>query len=237
MESNRGSIHLIPVPLSGSDTGYLAKEAIEVAQNINHFMVENAKSARNFLKSINHPIPLQQIEVETISENNKQNWLWVKEKAKLGLNVGILSEAGLPAVADPGSEIIKSAHFDGYKVVTHSGPNSMIMALMASGMNGQRFTFHGYLPAKKEELREKLISIIKNMAKSDYTNIFMETPYRNKQVLEMLINNVPQHFLLSISNNLHTVNEVNICMSIQKWKLQDINKYINAPTIFCLSKI
>ena len=119
MESNRGSIHLIPVPLSGSDTGYLAKEAIEVAQNINHFMVENAKSARNFLKSINHPIPLQQIEVETISENNKQNWLWVKEKAKLGLNVGILSEAGLPAVADPGSEIIKSAHFDGYKVVTH----------------------------------------------------------------------------------------------------------------------
>ena len=237
MESNRGSIHLIPVPLSGSDTGYLAKEAIEVAQNINHFMVENAKSARNFLKSINHPTPLQQIEVETISENNKQNWLWVKEKAKLGLNVGILSEAGLPAVADPGSEIIKSAHFDGYKVVTHSGPNSMIMALMASGMNGQRFTFHGYLPAKKEELREKLISIIKNMAKSDYTNIFMETPYRNKQVLEMLINNVPQHFLLSISNNLHTVNEVNICMSIQKWKLQDINKYINAPTIFCLSKI
>lgn len=237
MESNRGSIHLIPVPLSGSDTGYLAKEAIEVAQNINHFMVENAKSARNFLKSINHPIPLQQIEVETISENNKQNWLWVKEKAKLGLNVGILSEAGLPAVADPGSEIIKSAHFDGYKVVTHSGPNSMIMALMASGMNGQRFTFHGYLPAKKEELREKLISIIKNMAKSDYTNIFMETPYRNKQVLEMLINNVPQHFLLSLSNNLHTVNEVNICMSIQKWKLQDINKYINAPTIFCLSKI
>lgn len=237
MESNRGSIHLIPVPLSGSDTGYLAKEAIEVAQNINHFMVENAKSARNFLKSINHPIPLQQIEVETISENNKQNWLWVKEKAKLGLNVGILSEAGLPAVADPGSEIIKSAHFDGYKVVTHSGPNSMIMALMASGMNGQRFTFHGYLPAKKEELREKLITIIKNMAKSDYTNIFMETPYRNKQVLEMLINNVPQHFLLSLSNNLHTVNEVNICMSIQKWKLQDINKYINAPTIFCLSKI
>jgi len=237
MESNRGSIHLIPVPLSGSDTGYLAKETIEVAQNINHFMVENAKSARNFLKSINHPIPLQQIEVETISENNKQNWLWVKEKAKLGLNVGILSEAGLPAVADPGSEIIKSAHFDGYKVVTHSGPNSMIMALMASGMNGQRFTFHGYLPAKKEELREKLISIIKNMAKSDYTNIFMETPYRNKQVLEMLINNVPQHFLLSISNNLHTANEVNICMSIQKWKLQDINKYINAPTIFCLSKI
>ena len=237
MESNRGSIHLIPVPLSGSDTGYLAKEAIEAAQNINHFMVENAKSARNFLKSINHPTPLQQIEVETISENNKQNWLWVKEKAKLGLNVGILSEAGLPAVADPGSEIIKSAHFDGYKVVTHSGPNSMIMALMASGMNGQRFTFHGYLPAKKEELREKLISIIKNMAKSDYTNIFMETPYRNKQVLEMLINNVPQHFLLSISNNLHTVNEVNICMSIQKWKLQDITKYINAPTIFCLSKI
>jgi len=75
------------------------------------------------------------------------------------------------------------------------------------------------------------------MAKSDYTNIFMETPYRNKQVLEMLINNVPQHFLLSISNNLHTANEVNICMSIQKWKLQDINKYINAPTIFCLSKI
>ncbi|HOJ89633.1 MAG TPA: SAM-dependent methyltransferase [Saprospiraceae bacterium] len=237
MESNRGSIHLIPVPLSGSDTGYLAKEAIEVAQNINHFMVENAKSARNFLKSINHPIPLQQIEVETISENNKQNWLWVKEKAKLGLNVGILSEAGLPAVADPGSEIIKSAHFDGYKVVTHSGPNSMIMALMASGMNGQRFIFHGYLPAKKEELREKLITIIKNMAKSDYTNIFMETPYRNKQVLEMLINNVPQHFLLSLSNNLHTANEVNICMSIQKWKLQDINKYINAPTIFCLSKI
>lgn len=237
MESNRGSIHLIPVPLSGSDTGYLAKEAIDVAQNINHFMVENAKSARNFLKSINHPIPLQQIEVETISENNKQNWLWVKEKAKLGLNVGILSEAGLPAVADPGSEIIKSAHFDGYKVVTHSGPNSMIMALMASGMNGQRFIFHGYLPAKKEELREKLISIIKNMAKSDYTNIFMETPYRNKQVLEMLINNVPQHFLLSLSNNLHTANEVNICMSIQKWKLQDINKYINAPTIFCLSKI
>ncbi|MBK7467519.1 MAG: SAM-dependent methyltransferase [Saprospiraceae bacterium] len=162
METKNSALHLIPVPLTGSTTSYLSTESIETAHKITHFIVENAKSARQFLKSINHPTPLQSIEIEIITDKPKENWQWVKSILEKGLDVGILSEAGLPAVADPGNEIVKIAHQNLCKVITHSGPNSMITALMASGMNGQQFIFHGYLPAKKEQLREKLIQIVKS---------------------------------------------------------------------------
>ncbi len=236
METKNSALHLIPVPLTGSTTSYLSTESIETAHKIIHFIVENAKSARQFLKSINHPTPLQSIEIEIITDKPKENWQWVKSILEKGLDVGILSEAGLPAVADPGNEIVKIAHQNLCKVITHSGPNSMITALMASGMNGQQFIFHGYLPAKKEQLREKLIQIVKSHNYPNFTHIFMETPYRNKQVMEIIFNNVPNSYLLSISANLHTKDEINYCKTIAQWKVFDSSIFLDAPAIFCFTK-
>lgn len=230
------TIHLIPVPLTGSNIGFLAPESIHTAHLINHFIVENAKSARQFLKAITHPTPLQSIEIEVLTEKTNENWSWVKNQLDAGHDIALLSEAGLPAVADPGSGIIKMAHQNGIRVITHAGPNSMMMALMGSGMNGQQFIFHGYLPAKKEQLREKLIQISKQISQLNYTHIFMETPYRNKQVFEILFSNIPNAYLLSVSSNLHTDRESNQCKTIGQWKTTDISKHLDAPSIFCLAK-
>ncbi len=232
----KGSLHLIPVPLSGGDISQLSASGIKMAQKIHHFFAENPKSARKFISLIHHPSKQAEIEVYPMDENSLTEDLqklqaWIEQ----GLDIGIVSEAGLPCIADPGKKYVEWAHQRAVKVIAYPGPNSMMMALMASGLNGQEFQFHGYLPRKKEELRNKLHLLIKICSNHKASQIFMETPYRNKALMEVLLKDLPPNFLLSVSINLGTEKQFSITQTILQWRKKDIEFIHDSPAIFIIS--
>ncbi len=230
-------IHLLPVPLSGAKIDQLSPDSIAASRNLRHFLAERPKTARKYLKNIEHPLPQSELEVRDLSnENEEGNLLWISELSKKNIDIGLLSEAGLPCVADPGYNIVRFAHRNNIDVIPYSGPNSMIMALMASGLNGQEFCFHGYLPRKKDELKVKINELINLCNKSAMTHIFMETPYRNISLVEFLIQHLPADFLLSISCSLGNTQQNIKTMKVNQWK--NINcEYLNdAPSVFLIQK-
>jgi 16S rRNA (cytidine1402-2'-O)-methyltransferase len=232
-----GNLYLIPVPLSGGDDRSLSLQAIDAAHSLTHFVVERAKPARAFIKSIKHPHPLQEIIIHEMPEKPDDVFfkMIIGELLK-GIDMGLLSEAGLPCVADPGFEIVNLAHQNNIKVIPFAGPNSMLMALMASGMNGQQFHFHGYLPAKKEMLRDKLIKLINEIKKTDTTQIFMETPYRNKQVLEIVKSIIPAEMSFCVASALSTSDQIIQTKKIKDWKQEEFLVHYDRPAIFILGK-
>jgi 16S rRNA (cytidine1402-2'-O)-methyltransferase len=232
-----GNLYLIPVPLSGGDVNSLSSQSIEIAHSLTHFVVERAKPARAFLKSIKHPIPLQEIIIHEMPETNDTYFhKMIIREILSGINMGLVSEAGLPCIADPGYEIVSLAHQHKIKVIPFSGPNSMMMALMASGMDGQQFRFHGYLPAKKEMLREQLIKIVSEIKKTGITQIFMETPYRNKQVLEMVKTIIPAELNFCVASSLLSVDQIIMTKRIREWKKDEFIVHFDKPSIFILGR-
>lgn len=230
-------LHLIPVPIAGGNLNSLSESSLEAARSLRHFVVERAKTARAYLKLIEHPTPINLIEIFEIPPKDES--LFYQEMLNLlknGTPLGMVSEAGMPCVADPGFLLVSKAHQNGIPVFPYPGPNSILMALMASGFNGQEFHFHGYLPAKKEELRHKLIWILNEIRKSHATHIFMETPYRNKQILELILTHIPSDMKLCIASNLTSPDQVIESRLIKKWNLQDLVKYYDSPSIYLLSK-
>ncbi len=232
-----GNLYLIPVPLSGGEAISLSLQSIEVTHTLTHFVVERAKPARAFLKSIKHPIPLQEIIIHEMPEKPDAVFhkMIIHEILK-GVNMGLVSEAGLPCIADPGFEIVNLAYQHKIKVIPFSGPNSMMMALMASGLNGQQFQFHGYLPAKKEMLRDKLIKLVNEIKKTGITQIFMETPYRNKQVLEMVKHNIPADLNFCVASNLSSADQNIQTKKIREWKEEEFMVHYDRPAIFIIGK-
>ena len=198
---SKAALYLIPVPLSGGDISSLSPDSVEAARHLNIFVAERAKSARQFLKSIRHPTPLNEIIIyeypqKTDPDFEKNIIILLLE----GASIGLVSEAGVPCIADPGFELVSMAQDQDIRVVPFAGPNSIVIALMASGFSGQQFCFHGYLPAKKEFLRTKLIQISQDLKKTNTAQIFIETPYRNKQVLEVVKNNITPEIKLCIAS-------------------------------------
>jgi 16S rRNA (cytidine1402-2'-O)-methyltransferase len=233
----QASIHLIPVPLSGASTDQLSKEGVEAAKSLTLFVVERAKSARQFLKSIQHPTPLLQIEVLEIPPSETRDFFKEIIREVLGgKSIGVLSEAGMPCIADPGYELVRMAHQNDIPVIPHSGPNSMLLALMASGFSGQSYHFHGYLPAKKEALREQVIKLIAVLKKTGIPQIFMETPYRNKQVLEILLSHVPADIELSVASHLGNPQQHIHTRPIKEWTEAHCKMHFDLPSIFILGK-
>lgn len=233
----QSSLHLLPVPLSGASVNQLSIEAIEAGKSLNMFVVERAKTARHFLKSIQHPLPLAQIEVFEIPM--KDTHIFFKDiisRILDGQSFGLLSEAGMPCIADPGHELVKMAHQKEIPVRPYAGPNSMLMALMASGFSGQNFQFHGYLPAKREALREEVIKLVTTLKKTGIPQIFMETPYRNKQVLEMLLSHVPGDIELSVSSQLGNAQQCIQTRPIRDWTEAFSKLHYELPSVFILGK-
>lgn len=232
-----GKLYLIPVPLSGGEVESLSADSIHQAHTLTNFVVERAKPARAFLKSILHPVSLQQIEIHQIPE--KYDALFFKmiiEEIRRGKDMGLLSEAGLPCIADPGADLVQLAHKHQIKVVPYPGPNSMMMALMASGLDAQQFQFHGYLPAKKDLLRDQLIRLINEIKKTGTTQIFMETPYRNKQVLEMIKHNIPADFHFCVASSLSTKGQIILTKKIKDWKEEELKLHYDRPAVFLIGK-
>jgi 16S rRNA (cytidine1402-2'-O)-methyltransferase len=215
-EHSRGTLYLIPVALGGNNAAALTPLAtIETAHKLRTFIAESAKPARAFLKSIAHPRPLQELRFHTLDEHTR-DVAPLLELLLAGEDCGLMSEAGAPAVADPGSALVRQAHRTGIRVVPLAGPSSILLALMASGMDGQHFAFHGYLPVERAE-RARTLREIEARA-SDATQIFIETPYRNDALLSALFQNCRDDTLLCIAADLTLPTEFVSARAIAEWK-------------------
>jgi 16S rRNA (cytidine1402-2'-O)-methyltransferase len=180
-----GSLYLIPVPLGPTSDGALPQEVVATTRRIKDFVVEDLKTARAVLKALEHPSPLREIGMRELNEHTAASDVpALLEPALQGRDLGLMSEAGCPAVADPGSALVELAHRRGVRVIPLVGPSSILMALMASGMNGQRFAFHGYLPAREPDRLEALKKLETTSKKQKSVEIFIETPYRNTPMLD-----------------------------------------------------
>ena len=189
-----GTLYLIPVPLgNGPADLVLLPEVRTLACRIEDFVVENAKTARAMLKAMGHPKPLREIRIAELNEHTPPADIPpLLEPALQGRILGLMSEAGCPAVADPGSALVEIAHRMGIRVVPLVGPSSILLALMASGMNGQNFAFHGYLPARDPERLHALKRLESASRSARCVQIFIETPYRNEAMLASCLQLAPE---------------------------------------------
>lgn len=228
-------LYLIPSLLGESDFHrVLPKYNIEIVEQLQIFVVENEKSARRFIKTILPNKKQSELEIHILNKNTTAEELY--ELAQLfdrKESIGIISEAGLPAIADPGANLVELAHKRNVQVIPLVGPSSILMALMASGMNGQKFMFHGYLPIDKFERKKAIQKLEIESKKNNCTQIFMETPYRNNQLLEDLIKFCHPSTQVCIALNLSLDDELIIRLNIKDWaqKKADFHK---KPAIFLL---
>lgn len=228
-------LFLIPNVLSGGDwQNVLPVSVFNVLGETRYFIVEDIRTVRRFLKHINRDVNIDALTFFELNKFTRPGDLpGFLEPAERGFNIGIVSEAGCPCIADPGAEIVKIAHRKGIQVVPLVGPSSVLLALMASGLNGQNFAFNGYLPVKPHE-RAKAISALEKKARIEAgTQIFIETPYRNQQLVADLLKTCQPTTLLCIAANLTGEDEFVVTKSIGEWKntVPDLNKQ---PTIFLL---
>ncbi len=227
-----GLIHLIPLPIHKEDEfnmDLISPIIKETINNLNYFVVENIRTSRRFIKKINPSFNIDSTKFVILDKRSDKKIInRIIDDLKTGVSVGVMSEAGCPGIADPGQELCNLAHIHNIKIKPLIGPSSIIMALMSSGLNGQKFTFHGYLPIQKKERINK----IKQISKINGSHIFIETPYRNDQLLNDLINNIkPTNKKLTIAIDITGENEKIITKSIDQWKEFEIN-IKKQPTIF-----
>ena len=214
-----GRIYLIPVTLGGDDfLRVIPGKVISLTMELRHFIVEDIRSARRYLRMIDREFPIDETHFYELNEHTTEseitNYL---DPAIKGYDMGIMSEAGLPGVADPGAMAIALAHRKGLTVSPLSGPSSIIMALISSGLNGQNFTFNGYLPVKPAERAAKLRELEK-VAGTGVAQIFMETPYRNQKMLETILSTCRSDTLLCIAADISLPTESVKTKRIALWK-------------------
>jgi len=215
-----GVLYLVPVTLGGEDVlSWLPPATIDAARALRSFIAEDAKSARRFLKAIGHPGPLQELTIRLLNEHTKNEVIELLLAPLLsGVDCGLMSEAGCPAVADPGAKLVRHAHAAGIRIEPLVGPSSILLALMASGMNGQRFTFHGYLPVDGSACAAGIRQLDGQCAEA--TQIFIETPYRNDRLLKALLANCRGDTLLCIAADLTLPTSMVATRTIAEWKKQ-----------------
>ncbi|MEJ5962427.1 SAM-dependent methyltransferase [Pedobacter immunditicola] len=234
----KGTLYLVPVPLAENAAAKtFTPFLVETINAIDTYIVENEKTARKFLKEAGLRLPQSELVIHDYGKHKRASSLvpYFKE-LMTGKDVGLMSEAGCPGIADPGADIVAEAHRRGITVVPLVGPNSILLALMASGFNGQSFTFHGYLPINKEE-RAKRIKELENIAeKQKQTQMFMETPFRNNALLEDVLKSAAPQTLLCIASNLTSETEFVKTLSVGQWRQEKIDLH-KKPTIFLLYRL
>jgi len=230
-----GILYLIPNTLGESElASVLPAINAEIIKNTRVFITENIRTARRFLKKVDRNINIDDLTFYVLDEHtNPEDTLDYLDGALSGTDIGLISEAGTPCIADPGAIIVRRAHKSGIKVVPLIGPNSILLALMASGFNGQSFQFHGYLPIPSSERIQRIREIEKQAWKQDQTQVFIETPYRNMAMLESLLKACKEETELCIACNISLHDEFIMTLPIRDWKNKspDIHK---KPSIFLL---
>ncbi|MFN7086775.1 MAG: SAM-dependent methyltransferase [Burkholderiales bacterium] len=235
MSGAAGRLYLMPVGLGGEDTpAVLSGALLQTLYGLRHFIAENPKTARQFLKAAGYPHALATADIRTLNEHTPDTQLpQLLTPLREGKDCGLLAEAGCPAVADPGAALVRLAHEHGIRVVPLVGPSAVLLALMASGMNGQRFAFHGYLPVDKAARKTKLLELERLAEQQDATQIFIEAPYRNQAVLQAMLETCNADTLLCLATDITLATETIATRRIAAWKKNppDINR---RPTVFLL---
>lgn len=231
-----GTLYLIPVPLGPTPPQEsLPANVLNVIRPLKHFVVEQAKTARAFLKAAGTDTPLQELQLTELNEHTKDDALdRLLAPLRNGEDVGLLSEAGCPAVADPGANLVALAQKESIRVVPLIGPSSLLLALMASGLNGQRFAFQGYLPAKEADRTKTLCDLENESRKRQQTQLFIETPYRNRQMFDSILQSCRPGTRLAIATDLTLPGESVLTRTIAQWKKQTPPEIERRPTVFLL---
>jgi len=235
--STKGILYLIPCGLC-QDNPLLHLPALigETAAQLTEFIVEDERTARRFLKALHYPHSFNDIVFHILNKHTSEQEIpSFLDSIYKGKSVGVISEAGLPCIADPGAVVVRIAHMNGIRVVPLSGPSSILLALMSSGLNGQSFAFHGYLPIDPKERSRKIQSLEKTAMQTGQTQIFMETPYRNGKLFEDILRNCSSLTMIGIASDLTSSGEFIATRTVEEWKK---NQWIatKTPTIFIIGK-
>ena len=234
---NQGSIFIIPSQISNeSSVNMINNQLIEVVKSLEFFVVENIRTARRFIKKLDHNKNIDKITFFLLNKHNKFDFQSeILKTLTEKKNIGILSENGYPCVADPGSMILKFAHEKNIKVIPLIGPSSIILALSSSGLNGQKFSFFGYLSIDTANRKKEIHLAQKKVIRNDQTQIFIETPFRNQKTFEDLIKNCDENLHLCCAVNLTSHHEIIHTKKIGHWK-KTIFKLPKQPAIFLIGK-
>lgn len=231
-----GTLYLIPVPLGPvSPETQLHPAVLATIRPLTHFVVEQAKTARAFLKAAGTDTPLQLLQLEDLNEHTRSNAInRLLDPLRNGHDIGLLSEAGCPAVADPGADLVALAQQENIRVVPLVGPSSLLLALMGSGLNGQRFSFQGYLPAKDVDRSKTLKELESESRKRKQTQLFIETPYRNRAMFDAILKACQPGTRLTVATDLTLPGESVLTRTIEQWKKQTPPEIERRPTVFLL---
>lgn len=229
----KGTLHLIPNWLVEYATETLPTYIVDVIQHVHIFYVEEIRSARRLLKKLIPDIQIDNLTFYMLNEHENDSLKLAASIWQRGNDIAFISEIGCPGVADPGQELVALAHSLGVPVKPYSGPNSIILALMASGMNGQHFQFWGYLPNKQPALSEKINLLEKESLQKNCTQIFIEAPYRNDQLLQQLCKICNSETRLCIAANISSPHEIIISQSIREWRKNELS-FHKIPAVFVL---
>lgn len=231
-----GTLFLLPVSLGDAAwENYLPPATREAACGLHHFVVEDAKSARAELKRIGHPRPMRELDIEELpAAPTAADVTRLLAPLLSGEDLGLMSEAGCPAVADPGALLVRRAHELGITVRPLVGPSSLLLALMASGLDGQRFAFHGYLPARDPERSRRIAELEAESARQKETQLFIETPYRNPALFQALVTVCRAETRLCLATRLGQADESIVTRRIVEWRTADTPDLDRRPTVFLL---
>ncbi|MFY0253436.1 SAM-dependent methyltransferase [Chitinophaga sp. 30R24] len=228
-----GKVYLVPTVLSADALFSIPAYVTAIVQQLSVFFVENERTARRYLKALDRNINIDSLQLLLMNENQPPDLVLAKKLLLEGKNIGILSEAGCPAIADPGHLIVRIAHSIDAPVIPMIGPNSILLALMASGMNGQNFQFVGYLPIKPPERIKMLRELELESERKKQTQLFIETPYRNNQLLKDILDNCKDHTQVCIAADITGTTEYIKTRSVREWKKQ-LPELHKRPAIFLL---
>ncbi|MEI6454753.1 MAG: SAM-dependent methyltransferase [bacterium] len=233
----KGKLFLIPTPLGDTDPSAVIPEGtLEIIRQLEVFVVEELRTARRFLKKAGYTKPFDEVTFLLLNEHTLiEDFSSLIKPALEGRNTGLLSEAGMPCIADPGSDLAMIAHQSGVRVIPLTGPSSIFLALAASGFNGQNFSFSGYLPVEREKRNKRLKELERMASEKDQTQIFIETPYRNGQMFQSLTEVCRDETLLCLAADLTAPGEWVSVKTIREWRKEkpDLNK---RPCVFLLYK-
>ena len=250
----RGKLYLVPAPLDfGCEQlapiqDVMPLQTLQIAASLGHFICENAKSTRAYLKRVGEQVELKQpvqalhiteLPREVHKKGDHTGNFDAKPLLKAALdghNIGLVSEAGMPAIADPGSSVVRAAHDLGVEVIALTGPMSLMLALASSGLNGQNFAFVGYLPQDPAERSQRIKTLESLAFKTGQTQIFIETPYRNTALLQALLHTLQGNTRLAISCGLTLGAAWNKSATAEKWKQHKPAPPLGLPTVFCIGR-
>lgn len=231
------ALYLIPVTLGNQEpTLVLPAKVFEVIGELEEFIVENVRSARRFLRKSGYTHNFDTVKFHLLNKHTLPEEISLfLDSIKNGKAVGLLSEAGVPCIADPGAVVVQLCHQNSLRVIPLTGPSSLLLALMASGFNGQNFAFHGYLPIQKPELRQKLHALEAGIYQNDQTQIFIETPYRNDKLIESILSHCQPQTRLCIATDISLDTERITTRHIAWWRKHKPTLH-KRPAVFLLYK-